>query len=234
MASDGKKENINKQQAETNEQAKSQKSKKNKARQFRPSKDYVPSSGTFSYVLPSYHVAAKPEGDEPQSEIHHTVYHHDDNESHYVATPVEGHQEVHPQPVPFVGGNDKPKGYFQNTGNHHFHHANYGKPVTPLTGTTDHTHGVNTFKPTPVITPTTNTTGGSSHVAYPIGGTPQTGTVVEDMVASANGTVDIHNREKGIDLVFTADHLKGQYGEFTLDKDSGEWTTPWTVRVTKT
>ncbi|GAM73756.1 T1SS secreted agglutinin RTX [Vibrio ishigakensis] len=44
------------------------------------------------------------------------------------------------------------------------------------------------------------------------------------MVASANGTVDIHNREKGIDLVFTADHLKGQYGEFTLDKDSGEWT----------
>ncbi|GAM63404.1 hypothetical protein JCM19232_1551 [Vibrio ishigakensis] len=29
---------------------------------------------------------------------------------------------MHPQPVPFVGGNDKPKGYFQNTGNHHFHH----------------------------------------------------------------------------------------------------------------
>ncbi|GAM63405.1 hypothetical protein JCM19232_1552 [Vibrio ishigakensis] len=64
MASDGKKENIDEQQTETNEQAKSQKDKKNKARYFRSFKDRVARAGTFSYVLPSYHVGAKSVGDE--------------------------------------------------------------------------------------------------------------------------------------------------------------------------
>ncbi|MFA0466610.1 VCBS domain-containing protein [Vibrio breoganii] len=218
-------EDKNKQATEVSKK-KSDVKKVRKARRFVIPRVYVPRPSTVAFVLPSYHVGSSSAEEGLESEISHTEY--AGNPQHEAYTPIEtgGTHTVHPEPTPYVaGGEYEPPHHIENKGNHHFTHENhYGKPVTPLTGTPTNNFGQTGATPVPVIASHSGGHKDYSYLTPPVVGAPESGTVVEDTTLAVSGTVDIHSAQKGAPLTFTPDNVHGQYGEFTLNKDTGEWS----------
>ncbi|MEZ9678280.1 VCBS domain-containing protein, partial [Vibrio breoganii] len=218
-------EDKNKQATEVSKK-KSDVKKVRKARRFVIPRVYVTRPSTVAFVLPSYHVGSSSAEEGLESEISHTEY--AGNPQHEAYTPIEtgGTHTVHPEPTPYVaGGEYEPPHHIENKGNHHFTHENhYGKPVTPLTGTPTNNFGQTGATPVPVIASHSGGHKDYSYLTPPVVGAPESGTVVEDTTLAVSGTVDIHSAQKGAPLTFTPDNLHGQYGEFTLNKDTGEWS----------
>ncbi|MFA0027289.1 VCBS domain-containing protein, partial [Vibrio breoganii] len=218
-------EDKNKQATEVSKK-KSDVKKVRKARRFVIPRVYVSRPSTVAFVLPSYHVGSSSAEEGLESEISHTEY--AGNPQHEAYTPIEtgGTHTVHPEPTPYVaGGEYEPPHHIENKGNHHFTHENhYGKPVTPLTGTPTNNFGQTGATPVPVIASHSGGHKDYSYLTPPVVGAPESGTVVEDTTLAVSGTVDIHSAQKGAPLTFTPDNLHGQYGEFTLNKDTGEWS----------
>ncbi|GEA52937.1 RTX toxin [Vibrio inusitatus NBRC 102082] len=218
-------EDKNKQATEVSKKSSEQK-KARKARRFVIPRVYVPRPSTVAFVLPSYHVGSTSAEEGLESEISHTEY--AGNPQHEAYTPIEskGEHIVHPEPTPYIaGGEYEPIHHTENNGNHHFTHDNhYGKPVTPLVGTLANNYGQTSITPIPVIASHTGGHKDYSYLTPPVVGVPESGTVVEDTTLAVSGTLDIHSAQKGMPLTFSPDNLHGLYGEFTLNKDTGEWS----------
>ncbi|MFC0171225.1 VCBS domain-containing protein [Vibrio comitans] len=218
-------EDKNKQATEVSRKSRELK-KARKARRFVIPRVYVPRPSTVAFVLPSYHVGSTSAEEGLESEISHTEYAGNPQHEAYTPTDVEGNHTVHPEPTPYIAGGDyEPPHHTENKGNHHFtHEHHYGKPVTSVTGTSTSNFGHSGVTPVPVIASHTGDHKDYSYLTPPVVGAPESGTVVEDTTLAVSGTVDIHSAQKGAPLTFSPDNLHGQYGEFTLNKDTGEWS----------
>ncbi|MDN3717395.1 VCBS domain-containing protein [Vibrio breoganii] len=216
MANEDKTKRVIKDAKKQNEQGRIK-----KTRQFSIPRTYVPRS--VALILPSYHFGGKASEGGVDSEISHTEYVNTPQDLAYSPIETKGNQIVHPEPAPYIAGGDyEPPHHTENTGSHHFtqpHH--YGKPVT---STPTNTFGQTNLTPIPTINSHTVEHKDYSYLTPPVVGLPQPGTVVEDTTLAVSGTVDIHSAQKGAPLTFTPDNLHGQYGEFTLNKDTGEWS----------
>ncbi|MEZ9832769.1 VCBS domain-containing protein [Vibrio breoganii] len=216
MANEDKTKRVIKDAKKQNEQGRIK-----KTRQFSIPRTYVPRS--VALILPSYHFGGKASEGGVDSEISHTEYVNTPQDQTYSPIETKGNQTVHPEPAPYIAGGDyEPPHHTENAGSHHFtqpHH--YGKPVT---STPTNTFGQTNLTPIPTINSHTVEHKDYSYLTPPVVGLPQSGTVVEDTTLAVSGTVDIHSAQKGAPLTFTPDNLHGQYGEFTLNKDTGEWS----------
>ncbi|WP_197485257.1 MULTISPECIES: VCBS domain-containing protein, partial [unclassified Vibrio] len=206
-----------------------------KARRLVMSQTLASNNNVDAFILPSYHlsVTANPTQGS-HSSIAHTSYTRSTPVPAYTATETKGHQSVSPVPPTHVASDTEfqPRYHTENTGGHHYHHADtyIGQQITPVVGVLGHNLG----QFTPVVAPTnvshagivshTGAQQGFSYLMPPIIGTPSSGTVIEDSTLVTNGTVDAHSPQQGSPLTFTPDNLHGQYGEFSLDKDTGEWS----------
>ncbi|MPW35917.1 Ig-like domain-containing protein [Vibrio sp. B1Z05] len=218
----------------SNNQSKPTRTKK--VRRFVLSQSYIARNDANALILPSYHYTATTEHEKGiNSEItHHVSPVTAGDESPYVPVETKGHQVVNPTPVTHaavktVSDEFEPKHQTENNGSHHYHHTSqFGNQVTPIVavvGAFNHTYGQHTDTSTPTVT--SHTVAGnqdSSGLTPPVVGLPSAGTVVEDTTLVTSGTLDSHSAQKGTSLTFSPDNLHGKYGDFSLNKDTGEWS----------
>ncbi|WP_162889456.1 VCBS domain-containing protein, partial [Vibrio ezurae] len=205
-----------------------------KVRRFVLSQSYIPSNSANVLILPSYHYSETTGDKGVDSEItHHVVQGSANNESPYAATETKGQHTVHPQPTtqattPTVADEFEPQHHTENTGSHHYHHtSHYGHitPIIPVAGVLGHSYGHYAATPTPTVTSHSGFAHqDSSNLTPPVVGLPSAGTVVEDAALVTHGTVDSHSAQQGTALTFSPDNVHGKYGEFSLDKNTGEWS----------
>ncbi|MPW35916.1 VCBS domain-containing protein [Vibrio sp. B1Z05] len=193
---------------------------------------YFARNNSMALILPSYHVVDAGHHSEHSvsDRIHHSEYVEHSQPQSYEQTEVKGKQSVNPQPTTqsaMVTDEFLPKHQTENTGGHHYHYIDhYGNSVTPLTGVLSYGQFTTAAVTTTDSHSNTNTSTqpNTSYLTPPVIGVPESGTVKEDTALVTHGTIDAHSAQKGTGLTFTPDNVHGQYGEFALDKDSGEWS----------
>ncbi|WP_261875132.1 Ig-like domain-containing protein [Vibrio rarus] len=207
-------------------------SRSRKTRRFMLPSFYSSRDATIHIVLPSYSAVNVPtENAHPVEPVllHTTEYNSTSQPHDYIAEPLKAsHKYVSSKTdskpthegfkLHHVGG---------NSGFDHYQHGTYIahqiSPVVMSSFTQNQHQGQVSFTLLHNVTATDNSHTSYAYLTPPVNGVPSTGTVKEDSQIETHGTVEATNSQVGQALTYTADHIHGQYGEFTLNSKSGEW-----------